>query len=125
MNEQTFGEYLRQKRLEKGFGLRSFARLIDMDAANLSNIERGKINPPRNEQLLSVIADALGLGSNAPERAELFDLAVADTPDRLAADLVGYAKDVQLVPLLLRTVANKQLTEEQIRELSERINEAY
>lgn len=125
MSELSFGAYLRQKRLEKGFGLRSFARRIGMDASNLSNIERGKINPPRSEHLLSVMAEALGLRRNDPERKEFFDLAVEDIPDRIPADIAGYAAEVRLIPVLLRTIADKRLTEEQIRKLADRINEEY
>ena len=125
MNALTFGAYLRQKRLEKGFGLRSFARRIGMDASNLSNIERGKIKPPRGEYLLSIIAEALGFRLDDPERKELFDLAVEDIPDRIPADIAGYAAEVRLIPVLLRTIADKRLTEEQIRKLADRINEEY
>lgn len=121
----TFGEYLKQQRLEKGYGLREFARVIDMHPSNLSKLERDKLPPLRHRESLEVIAEALDFNGDDPRRKRLFDLAVADTPGRLPVDLVDYAAETKVVPLLLRTVAEKRLSEEQIRDLTEQINRLY
>ena len=125
MSPTTFCAYLKQLRLERGYGLREFARIIDMHPSNLSNLERGKLPPLRHKESLEVISDALGLSNEDPRRKRLFDLAVADTPDRLPADLVNYAAEVKVIPLLLRTIADKGLSEEQIRQLAQEINALY
>lgn len=125
MSPTTFCAYLKQLRLERGYGLREFARIIDMHPSNLSNLERGKLPPLRHKESLEVISDALGLSNEDPRRKRLFDLAVADTPDRLPADLVNYAAEVKVIPLLLRTIADKGLSEEQIRHLAQDINALY
>ena len=125
MSPVTFSAYLKQLRLERGYGLREFARIIDMQPSNLSNLERGKLPPLRHKESLEVISDALGLSDDDPRRKELFDLAVAGTPDRLPADLVSYAAEVKVIPLLLRTIAEKKLSESQIRQLTQDINALY
>lgn len=125
MKEGRFGEYLKNLRLERGFGLRRFARMIQMDASNLSNIERGRINPPRNKEALERITNALGLKSSDKEYQLLFDLSRIDQPDKIPADLVDYTEKTKVIPLLLRTVANKKLTEQQIRALIEDINRNF
>ena len=125
MSAITFGEYLKQQRLEGSYGLREFARKIDMHPSNLSNLERGKIPPLRHRGSLEVVAEALGFGEEDARRKRLFDLAVADLPDRLPADLKDYATEVKVIPLLLRTIADKRLSEEQIRKLTQDINELY
>jgi len=40
--KQTFGEYIRQLRTEKGLTLTQLAAQLDMDSANLSKVENGK-----------------------------------------------------------------------------------
>ena len=125
MEPTSFGTYLKELRLAKGYGLREFARIIDMQPSNLSNLERGKLSPPRRKEALEILADALELGETDPQRQKLFDLAIADTPDRIPADLVDYATEVRVLPLLLRTVAHKRLSETQLRKLAEEINALY
>lgn len=122
---ETFGGYLRRLRLDRGLGLRAFSRQLGMDAANLSNVERGKVRPPRSREILEAIAEALGLAEEGEERRRLFDLAVADRPERMPADVAQYAAREPLIPLLLRTVANKQLGEEELRNLIRELNERY
>ena len=39
---QTFGEYIRQLRNDKGLTLTQLAAQLDMDSANLSKVENGK-----------------------------------------------------------------------------------
>ncbi len=40
--KETFGEYIRRLRTEKGFTLTQLAAKLGMDSANLSKIENGK-----------------------------------------------------------------------------------
>ena len=51
-----FGEFVKQKRLEKKLSLRAFCRLLGEDASNWSKIERGKLVPSQDEQKLEKIA---------------------------------------------------------------------
>jgi transcriptional regulator with XRE-family HTH domain len=54
---KAFGAHFRKLRLEKGFGMREFAHMADMEYSQLSKIERGVTNPT----LITIItlADAL------------------------------------------------------------------
>jgi transcriptional regulator with XRE-family HTH domain len=122
---QTFGELLKEIRVkEADIGLRTFANLIDMKPSNLSNIERNRIPPPANRQAIVRICDALGLAKNDPRREKLFDLA-AEAENRIPADVADVVKNQPGVPVLVRTVANKQLSEEKLRELVQYIKEFY
>jgi len=120
----TFGESLKKFRLEAQMGLRAFADLIDMAPSNLSNIERGRTAPPASRQKITQICDALGLAKNDSHRAQLFDLA-SNAPNRIPADVANTIKEKPGVPVLVRTVANKQLSEEKLRELTAYIEEHY
>ncbi|MDP2921463.1 MAG: helix-turn-helix transcriptional regulator [Candidatus Omnitrophota bacterium] len=118
--EKTFGSYLRELRLKKCHGLRSFAKEIGWLPSNYSNLENDKINPPRDTKMLFSIAEALQLRKDSEEWAKLFDLA-ADSPERAPADIVKYVNESELMPLMLRTVANKKLSKGQIKKLIEDI----
>lgn len=124
-SQQTFGKVLKNLRVEEAeIGLRAFAGMIDMKPSNLSNIERGRIPPPANRKAIDAICDALGLASNDSRRAELFDLA-AEAKNRIPADVAEAVKTCPGVPVLVRTVANRQLSEKKIKELAEYIEKHY
>ena len=125
MTAEVFGGYLKELRLERGFGLREFARGIGMDVGNLSRIERSKTSPPRAMEILQRIAKVLGIKKGAEEWDRLLDLSRADQPDRLAPDVAEYAAKHRFVPLLMRTVANKKLEDKELLELVRKIEETY
>jgi len=124
-NRKTFGGLLKKLRVEKaGIGLRTFADLINMKPSNLSNIERDRIAPPASRKAIDIICNALGLPVNAPEREEFFDLA-AKAKNRIPADIAEAVKEQPGIPVLVRTVANKQLNENKLRELADYIKKFY
>lgn len=121
----TFGQMLKKLRLEEAnIGLRAFADLINMKPSNLSNIERDRVPPPANRKAIDCICDALGLAKADPRRENLFDLA-AKAKNRIPADVADAVKKQPGIPVLVRTVANKQLSEKKLRELAEYIKKFY
>ena len=124
-SKQSFGVLLKKIRVEEsGIELRAFADLINMKPSNLSNIERGRIPPPAGRKAIDAMCDALGLASDDPRREELFDLA-AKTKNRIPADVADAVRARPGIPVLVRTLANKQLSEKKIRELAEYIKKFY
>lgn len=122
---ETFGGMLRRIRIEEAdIGLRAFADLINMKPSNLSNIERDCIPPPASRKAIDRICDALGLPKNDSRREKLFDLA-AKAKNRIPADIAEAVKEWPGIPVLVRTVANKQLSEKKLRELAEYIKKFY
>ncbi len=117
-----FHEFLRILRQSKEIGMREFAHKIGMDVGNYSRIERGIIAPPQKETVLKKIAKALELNNDDTKKLiALGNLAVGRIPSEIAENMREY----EYLPVLLRTIANKQLTDEQLRELTERINKEY
>jgi len=57
---KTFGEMLREIRINAGVGLRELARLIDKSPGYLSDVENGRVAPP-SEEVLVHIARALSV----------------------------------------------------------------
>ena len=121
----TFGQLLKKVRLEETcVGLRAFADLIEMAPSNLSNIERGRTLPPADGERISQICDALGLSKTDERRAQFYDLA-AEHNNRVPADIAETIKKKPGVPVLVRTVANKRISEKKLRELAEYIKDYY
>ncbi|MEW6250966.1 MAG: helix-turn-helix transcriptional regulator [Planctomycetota bacterium] len=117
-----FGTTLRKLRLRAGFGLRRFAELIDEAPSNLSAIENGRRPPWAGAERQREVADALGLAEGSPEFAEFFDAAAQGR--NLPADLQHVARR-RLVPALLRTINNRQLTDDEIADLIARIERRH
>ena len=123
--EETFGNFLKKCRLRAGYGLRSFALMIDMKPSNLSNIEHGRLNPPQDPEALTQITETLGLVEDSIEWLRLFDLAVKHKSAALPPDVASYAGKTPGIPVLLRTIKGKKLTQKDLRELTSHINEQY
>jgi transcriptional regulator with XRE-family HTH domain len=126
MRTESFGQLLKKLRIEKAnIGLRRFAELVEMYPSNLSNIERGKAPPPAKSEKIELICEALGLSKSDPLRSKLFDLAAQYKPNRMPADVANIIKNNAGVPVLVRTVDNKQLSENKLKELAKYIEEHY
>jgi transcriptional regulator with XRE-family HTH domain len=118
----TFGAFLRACRLKAGLGLRAFAESAGLKPSNLSAIEYGRQSPPQSHAVLGRIADALGLPPGSPPRQRLFELAVAHKPGTLPPDVASFAGQTPGVPVLLRTIANKRLTQEDLEILTKYVD---
>ena len=104
---KPFGQALREKRLEKGHGLRKFAELVGVSPTYLSQVEQGNVDPPTAERVQRM---AEILGENADEWIAL--------AGRLPQDLPGIIQQRPTeMPELLREA--KGLTVEQLRKLTE------
>jgi transcriptional regulator with XRE-family HTH domain len=109
-----FGEWLSAKRDQAGIGLRRFALQIGDSPSNVCNIENGNRKPWQNEPMLRKVAAALGIRENSDDWDTLFRSAVR--ADQAPPDLVRYMQ-IPLMPVLLRTVGEYQLGEEDVRRL--------
>lgn len=117
---KVFGDFLREMRLNAGYSLRSFAKEVGMQPSNLSLLENNKVNPPRDKDILFKLAEALKLKQGTKDWGDFFDLAVQDV-DRLPADIADDKHVRDLLPVMLRTVANSKLSKEEILRLIKKI----
>jgi transcriptional regulator with XRE-family HTH domain len=115
-----FGSLLKEFRLRAGFGLRKFAQMIDMPAPNLCDIEHGRRNAPSEPERLREIAESLGLAEGSPDWDRFFD--AASGGEELPPDIRHLASR-KLVPALLRTIDNRQMSDEEIAQLIAEIKE--
>lgn len=104
---KTFGEMLREKRLEKGFSLRKFAQLVGVSPTYLSQVEQGNVDPPTADRVKRM---AELLGENADELIALAGRVPEDLPEIIHEQSIA-------VPDLLRAV--RGLTADQLGRLRE------
>lgn len=110
MNVQynTFGEFLQKKREEKKITLRRMAEMLKMSAPYLSDIEKGRRNPPEMEKL-ELIAQTLLLSDE--EKSIMLDLA-GKMRNSVAPDLPEYIIDRGYVSAALRTARDLNASED-------------
>lgn len=85
--EQTFGSFLREKRMARGLTLRGMAAKLDLSPVYMSNIENDRRAAPSQEYLERM---ALLLQLDKPEREWMLDLAAKSKQNRVSADLPDY-----------------------------------
>ncbi len=103
-NTQTFGERLRERRIEMGFSLRAFAKLIEVSPTYLSQVEQNKVDPPTADRVKRI--------------AELLEESVDEwtaLAGRITKDLPEIIHSSPEVPDILRAVAG--MTPEQMRKV--------
>ncbi len=108
-NRRTFGQFLREKRLAKGFSLRKFAKLVDVSPTYLSQVEQENVDPPTAERVQRM---AELLGENADELIALAGRVPDDLPEIIQ-------RRPTAIPELLREANG--LSAEELRELTDHV----
>jgi len=118
---KTFSEFVRNKRVEAGYTLREFCKVIDIDPSNWSKIERGIMKPPQSEAILKEIAIPLKLVPDTEQYKELFDLAaISAIPSGLVEQEI-----INQMPAFFRTVRLEKPNESELRSLISKIRSAW
>jgi len=104
-----FGQWLREKRVAKGYTLRKFAELVGVSPTYLSHVEQGAADPPTAERV-KTMAELLEV--NADEMIALAGRVPEDLPEIIQ-------RQPTEMPELLREASG--LTGEQLRKLTAQI----
>lgn len=113
---ETFGEFIKNKRLELEIGLREFSVKIAYDASNWSKIERGISPFPDDENKLKSIADVLNIEWNSEDYSKLKTLA-ALTRSELPKEIIQNESVREFLPAFFRAAENEELDKEKIQKL--------
>ncbi len=111
-----FGAFLKLLRNEGEITLREFCRRTDSDPGNVSRIERGKLPPPQNQDVLATYAATVELKPGSDAWTKFFDLAAADR-GIVPQDIMSDKELVDMLPAFYRTLRDERPTEEQLRRL--------
>lgn len=108
--EKNFGEFIKEKRMDKNISLREMAAKLNIAPSYLSDIEKDRRYAPDREKILE-ISGILDIHSG--DRDLLFDLA-GNSKDAIAPDLPDYIMENEKVRVLLRKAKDKQVTNDKL-----------
>lgn len=117
---KTFGNYIKEKRIEKKITLRKFCKQAELDPSNWSKIERELLQPPKSRFVLEIIAKILKMKKDSEEYYTLFDLAAISFVPK---DLIEDEKILEKLPVFFRTVRGEPPTRKELEELINIIRE--
>ena len=95
----NFGEFIKQKRLEKGINLRKLAELLEIAPSYLSDIEKGKRNSPSSDKMEKLV---MVLELTEEEVLLFHDLAALARENTVAPDISEYVMNSGAVRIALR-----------------------
>lgn len=119
----AFSEFFKEKRTALGLTLRQFCQKYGFDPGNISKLERGVFAAPQNEEKLGEYAKALKLTRGSEDWVKFFDLAAISNRD-LGMMKLKNEHLIEKLPVLFRTLDNKELTEEKLNDIIELIKKA-
>lgn len=114
----SFGEFVKNRRLELRITLREFCQKIDYDPSNWSKIERGINFPPDSEEVLNNWANVLKLKPKSKEWHEFHDKAQL-VKGKIPKDVLEDEEILKALPVFFRTVRGVKPSEAELRELAE------
>ncbi len=117
--EQTFGSFVREKRIARGLTLRGMAAKLDLSPVYMSNIENDRRGAPTQEHLERL---AMLLQLDKADRERMLDLAARSQRNRVSADLPDYIMDREIVRAALRTAREADATDQEWQDFIDRIN---
>lgn len=113
-----FGGFVKSIRLNGNIIARDAALNASMLPSNFSKLEHGALAPPRDPGKQKRLAAAIGIQPGTDSANRFFDLAGKATRST-PVDLAEIISEDDARPLLLRTIGNKRLSEEEIKKLIE------
>lgn len=116
--EQTFGSYVREKRMARGLSLRGLAAELEVSPVYMSNLENDRRPAPAKEKL-DRLMEILVLGK--ADRERLLDLAARSRRRQVSADLPEYIMERDIVRAALRTAREVDATDAEWQAFIDRI----
>lgn len=119
----TFGEYLKQKRLDKKITLRGFAKLVDISPVYLCDLEKGRKAAPSMEVMQKMVSK---LALNKEESERFYDLAALEQTAKnpIPKDLNAFLKDNRVIVSALRTAKDLDATDEEWQDFIDKLRKS-
>ncbi len=117
-----FKALLKAYRIRAGYGLRQFAEMIGDAPSNYAGVESGDRNPWRSAEKLRKVADGLHLAEGSSDWDAFF---MAARGNRELPPDMSEVLQQPMVPVLLRTVNELRLTDDELRKLVASIRRKY
>lgn len=119
----TFGEYLKQKRLDKEITLRGFAKLVDISPVYLCDLEKGRKAAPSMEVMQKMVSK---LALNKEESERFYDLAALEQTAKnpIPKDLNAFLIDNRVIVSALRTAKDLDATDEEWQDFIDKLRKS-
>lgn len=119
----TFGEYLKQKRLDKEITLRGFAKLVDISPVYLCDLEKGRKAAPSMEVMQKMVSK---LALNKEESERFYDLAALEQTAKnpIPKDLNAFLKGNRVIVSALRTAKDLDATDEEWQDFIDKLRKS-
>ena len=119
----TFGEYLKQKRLDKEITLRGFAKLVDISPVYLCDLEKGRKAAPSMEVMQKMVSK---LALNKEDSERFYDLAALEQTAKnpIPKDLNAFLKDNRVIVSALRTAKDLDATDEEWQDFIDKLRKS-
>ena len=119
----TFGEYLKQKRLDKEITLRGFAKLVDISPVYLCDLEKGRKAAPSMEVMQKMVSK---LALNKEESERFYDLAALEQTAKnpIPKDLNAFLRDNRVIVSALRTAKDLDATDEEWQDFIDKLRKS-
>jgi transcriptional regulator with XRE-family HTH domain len=111
---KTFGNFVKELRLQREITLREFCRRSGQDPSNWSKVERGINSPPTSKTIIEAIAASLEIEPGKEDYKTLFDLSAISF---IPKELIEEEEILESLPLFFRTVRGDPPTEKELKEL--------
>lgn len=118
----TFGEFVKERRIELGITLRIFADEAGVDPGNWSKLERGRLPAPQSREKLEEYARHLRLKKGTDAWYQFFDLAAAES-GRIPEELLEDNELVAKLPALFRTLRGQKVSREELDALVKKLRQ--
>jgi len=112
----TFGQFIKDKRINLKLSLRAFCDQHGYDPGNHSKLERGILNPPADDVFMKKIARALHIEKESGEWFDFHNYA-AVARQQIPKALMDDAEVVDKLPVLFRTLQGEPLAAEKMDDL--------
>lgn len=110
----SFGDYVKNLRIQNKLTLRAFCKQVSFDPSNWSKIERNILSPPKSKMILQEIATVLNLKTKSDEWNTLFELsAIGHIPKGLLDD----SSVLEKLPIFFRTIRGEKPNRAELEEL--------
>ena len=119
----TFGESLKQERLDKEITLRGFAKLVDISPVYLCDLEKGRKAAPSMEVMQKMVSK---LALNKEESERFYDLAALEQTAKnpIPKDLNAFLKDNRVIVSALRTAKDLDATDEEWQDFIDKLRKS-
>ncbi len=117
----TYGDFIKNHRIEARLTLREFCRKIGADPSNWSKVERGITPPPADERHIDRISQVLNLGADSIQQLnDLASIARGQIPSDLRQGEV-----MAKMPAFFRAIRGQEYDENDLREMIEEVRKFH